>query len=242
MVLQDQDVAEYRSLSGMAVGSLVLGLLSPVALVDPLAWCIPFAGVLISLYAIFHIRRNAESLTGRKAALWGLCLSLCFAAAAPADRMYYRYRIREEAKPFAAIWFQLLAENRPEMAYQLTLIAKDRQPLDNGLWDYYVNNPLVRAGLDRFVAPAKDGENPQPVRTLLALGKSATVRYLDAPLQNQDEGVDILRLRYAVTYDDAGEKKTFILFLELLRMKGGEAPAYWKINGCGGTENKPKEI
>jgi hypothetical protein len=231
---RDMDVVEYRSLSGAAVVGLILGLLSPAAMVDTILWSVPFAGVLVSIYALMRIRRNADLLTGRKVALWGLWLSLCFAAAAPADRFYYRYRVRQEAIQFTALWFDLLAEGRPERSYQLTLGAKDRQPLDDRLWEYYRNNPVIRAGLDHYVAPAKEGEKPQPVRTLLTLGKSATVRYIDTPLQDQDVGVDVVNLRYAVTFDDAGAKKTFFLFLQLLRTKESDGRAFWKINNCAG--------
>ncbi len=178
---RDADVAEYRSLNAAAVGGLVLGLLSPAALVDPVAWCIPAAGILASVYALLRIRRNAAELTGRKAALWGLWLSLCFAAAAPADLLYYRYRICQEANQFTMLWFDLLAEGRPERAFQLTTVPKDRRPLDDRLWDYYNNNPVQRATLDRYIAPAKEGEKPAAVRTLLALGKSAKATYLALP-------------------------------------------------------------
>ena len=238
MEIQDPDVAEYRPLSGAAVVGLILGLLSPVAFVDPVAWSIPLAGIPVSAYAILHIRRNATILIGRKAALAGLWLSLCFAAAAPADRLYYRYRIRQEAKQYAALWFELLAEGRPEMAYQFSVDQKKRQPLDDNLWEYYCDNPTVRLALDHYVAPAKEGEKPQPVRTLLALGKSAKVQYLDALNQASEEGMDILYLRYAVTYEEAGANKTFLLVVQLLRRKPDDGPTFWKIQGCAGIEEK----
>jgi hypothetical protein len=237
----DADVAEYRSLSGAAVAGLILGLLSPAALVDPAAWFIPLVGISVSVYALLRIRRNASSLTGRKAALWGLYLALCFAAAAPADWFYYRYRIRREARQYAAEWFELLAEGRPEKAYQLTLDSKNRQPLDDRLWEYYRNNPVVRTTLDKYVAPAKEGEKPRPVRTLLALGKSARTRYIDVFDQQSDEGVEIVALRYAVTYEDEGAKKTFFLIVQLLRRKGEDGRACWRINNCAGLERKAEE-
>jgi hypothetical protein len=238
----DADLAEYRTLSGAAVGGLLIGLLSPAALVDPIAWFIPPAGIAVSLYALLRIRQNPSALTGRKAALWGLFLSLCFAAAAPSDWCYYRYRVREEAKQHVALWFDLLAEGRPERAFQLTLDPKNRQPLDDRLWEYYRNNPVVRATLDRYVEPAKEGEKPKPVRTLLALGKSARTQYLDAFDQKTAEGMDIVALRYAVTFDDDdGTKKTFYLIVQLLRRKDEDGRAYWQINNCAGMEKKAVE-
>jgi hypothetical protein len=235
----DADVAAYRRISGAAVAGLILGLLSPAALVDTIVWCIPVLGIAVSMYALVQIRRNAGELSGRKAALWGLWLSLCFAAAAPADLLYYRYRICREADQFTMLWFDLLAEGRPERAYQLTTIPKDRQPLDDRLWDYYNNNPLPRASLDRFVAPAKAGDKPAVVRTLLALGKSAKVQYLGAPALANDQGVDIVFLRYAVTFEEAGAKKTFFLIVQLMRLTTEDGRAFWRINGPPSAESKP---
>jgi hypothetical protein len=228
---RDPDVAEYRRLSGAAVGALALGLLSPVALVDRVAWCVPVAGILVGGYAIWQIWRNAPTLSGRKMAIWGLWLSFCFAAAAPADWLFCRYLIRQEAKQYAGLWFDLLASGRPESAYQLSASLKDRQPLDDRLWEYYRNNPAEWRKLDSYVAPAKEGEEPRPIRTLLALGKSATARYLDTLQQFDDAGAEVLHLRYAVTFDDAGMKKTFFLVVQLVRLSSEDGRAVWRING-----------
>jgi hypothetical protein len=208
-------------------------------LVDSVLWFIPAAGILASAYALLKIRRNAGELTGRKAALWGLWLSLCFAAAAPADLFYYRHRVCEEANQFAMLWFELLADGRPERAFQLTTVPKDRQPLDDRLWDFYNSNVMARAALDGFVAPAKEGNPPTAVRTLLALGKSAKVTCMGPVAMGSDQGVDIVFLRYAVTFDDAGAKKTFFLVLQLMRLKTEDGRAFWRINGPPSPENMP---
>jgi hypothetical protein len=234
---QDADVVAYRGLCGAAVVGLILGVLSPAALVDSVLWFIPAAGILVSAYALWKIARNAGELTGRKAALWGLGLSLCFAAAAPADFLYYRHRVCEEGNRFAMLWFELLADGRPERAFQLTMVPKDRQPLDDRLWDYYNKSVVQRASLDAFVAPSKDENRPTAVRTLLALGKSAKITYMGPAAIGTDQGVDIVFLRYAVTFDEAGAKKTFFVVLQLMRLKTEDGRAFWRINGPPIPEN-----
>jgi hypothetical protein len=238
----DEEVAEYRTVSKAAAGSLILGLLAPAAFVDPVAWCIPLTGIVSGGVAMFQIRRNAAALAGRKAALWGLWLSLFFATAAAADHLYYRYRLRREAEQFAAMWFELLAEGRPERAFQLAVDRINRQPLDDRLPDYYRNNYQARAQIDRYVAPAGPGEKPRPVRTLLALGKRAKVRCLDAPFQACQAGVEVVHLRYAVTFDDDGETKTFLLLVQLHRRKGEDGRSFWKISGCSSADEKPEDL
>jgi hypothetical protein len=170
-----------------------------------------------------------------------LWLSLCFAAAAPADWLFYRHLVRREAKEFAAAWFEMLADGHPEWAYQLAADPKNRHPLDDELWQFYRDNPRVWLEMDRFAAPAKEGQKPRPVRTLLALGKSAHVRYCETLSQQTLEGADIVLLRYAITFEDAGEKKTFFLLVQLLRRKTEDGRAYWRLMNCSPPKDTNEE-
>ena len=87
---QDAQLAEYRAVAGQAVLGLIFGLLSPVALIDPMLWVVPLLGVFFSVWALRRINKYAPAMIGRKAALVALALSLLFAAAAPADWLIYR--------------------------------------------------------------------------------------------------------------------------------------------------------
>jgi hypothetical protein len=70
--------AEYRSLSGGAVVSVVLGVLSVVALL-PDFWAlkvIPLLGIVAGSTALVRIRRRPDEFSGRKLALVGTATSL----------------------------------------------------------------------------------------------------------------------------------------------------------------------
>ncbi len=87
----DADIVEYRALCVLAVAALILGLASPLAVVDPLLWTVPICGTIVSAAALWRIARNS-SLTGRRLALAGLWLSVVFAVAGPVDwRLYRRF-------------------------------------------------------------------------------------------------------------------------------------------------------
>ncbi|MBN2578969.1 MAG: hypothetical protein JXB10_08255 [Pirellulales bacterium] len=232
----DKSLAEYRTLSVSAVVGLVLGLLSPLALAAPLLWGFPLTGVLVSLWSLWRIRRQATIVTGRAVALWGLALSLVFAAAGPADWFVTRWRIEKEARQFAKLWFELLAREQPERAYQLTLSPKLRQPLDDRLWQYYRGAPEWRLKLEQFTEPAPKGESPRLVRTLLALGESARVRYWGTLRHDHEGFLDSVLQRYAVTFEDAGGKKTFFAVLHLGRHHGPDADPEWQILSASGEE------
>jgi hypothetical protein len=235
----EESLAGYRTLSISAVGGLIFGLLSPLALLDPLLWSIPLIGVLLCVWALYQVRREDSVLAGGAAARWGLALSLIFVAAGPANWLVYWRRIDGEARKFAELWFDLLAKGQPEKAYQLTLSPETRQPLDEGLWEFYRRAPQWHYKLEQFAAPDEKDQPPRLVRTLLALGNKAQIRYqgtIDHYLETPIEGVIQL---YAVTFEDAGVKKTFFAVIRLGRRIDTPAAASWQILDASG-EKKPQ--
>ena len=202
----------YRAVSGAAVASVILGLLSSLALVDPLLWVVPVVGVAVGALALWRIARRQPALIGRRAALAGLLLSMLLGAAAVSDWYGYRWLVRREAVRFADLWFEQLADDQPQRAYQLTLGPRARQPWDDKLWESYRQNPRWRSDLEYFAS--------QPLwRTLLALGHRANARYYQSAGQAKTDWGDSVSLIYAVTYDEDGGKKTFFVRLELERLQ-----------------------
>ncbi len=223
----DTELAAYRLLPGQAVVGLIFGLLSPLALVDPALWAVPLLGLIFCRWALRRIRSNVPAMTGRKMALTGLVFSLVFLIAAPTHWYAYRAMIRNEARQFCAQWFKYLAQDEPQKAFQLLTDPKERQPLDDGLWDYYRGNPDARKGLERNVA------NPM-IRTMLVLGPGALARFYQIEAQQREKDADAVDLWYAVTYDEKGERKSFFVRMELTRTKQPNGTADWRILHLGG--------
>lgn len=233
---QDDEIAEYRALSGSAVGGLGLGLLSATALVHPLMWLVPLAGVGLSTLALRRIAEADPALVGRKAALAGLVLSVLFGVAGMADWAAYQALARREGRQFAEHWFELLARQDPQKAFQLTLSPRYRQPLDEGLAAFYREGPRWHRELLDYV------ERPL-VRTLLALGDRAVVRYWGTDGQQSDGERDVLSQIFAVTFDDPdeGRKKTFFVALTLHRVKTDDGRAFWRVYDTA-TDFKPEGL
>src|SRR5664280_2461772 len=145
---QDVELASYWPLAGQAVLGLILGLLAPLAMIDPMLWAIPMLGAFFSWWALRRIKSSFQAMIGRKIALWGLALSLLFLTAAPADWLSYRWMVCKEARQFAALWFKCITQDEPQKAHQLTVAPQTRQPLDNHLWAFYRNNPRQRQELE----------------------------------------------------------------------------------------------
>jgi hypothetical protein len=80
----------YRALSTSAVASLIVGLLSPLAILDWTLVAIPLIGIPLSIMALVKVSRHRAELTGTALARIGLVLSLLFAVLGPA-RLTYDY-------------------------------------------------------------------------------------------------------------------------------------------------------
>ena len=213
----DIDLIEYRSVSAKSVIGLLLGFCSPLALISQLLWLVPLTGVAVCSVALYELRTSGSEIFGRRAALFGLALSLLSGTAAPSCQYSHRWLVRKEAKRFSQQWFQLLADGEPHKAYQFTLPPSSRQPLDDVLWEYYRVSDDARDELTTFVQ--------QPlINTLLALKEEVRISYWETDLYYRMQGPVVfptdehLDQTYAVTFDDDHQKTTFFVRLGLLRM------------------------
>jgi len=219
----DDRVLAYQAVSRLAVAGLIFGIAAAVAFIHPLLWTVPAAGILVAGLALWRIARDAPALIGRKAAVAGLMLSIFCGAAAASGWSAYRGMIRGEARRFTEAWFQFLRDNEPHKAHQLTLHPRYRLPLNDSLWGSYEEGSDPRSELENYVS------RPE-IRALLALGPKAQVRYYDTEGQTSSEGRESVYQVYAVTYDEAGKKKTFFIGVALDRfLLEGTGRAAWRI-------------
>jgi hypothetical protein len=235
------DGLAYRSVSLTAVWGLIFGVLGVFSLAIPLLWLVPLLGVALSALALRRIARDAPTVTGRKAALAGLFLSVVFVVAGPAEAIGYRLWVEREARQFADYWFEFLRQNEPQKAHQLSLAPGVRPPMDAALWEFYRQGPRWYEELGAYVA--------QPaIRTLLALGPKAEVRFYHIAQHDRQDERDVVEPIYAVTYLDGRQKKTFFVLLSLERQRYRSSDgdrlrlghADWRIHRVDGGVRPPR--
>jgi len=220
----EPELVQYRSVSGLAMVGLLVGLLSWLAMLSRALWVIPLAGLIINAIALRRIAILAPAIVGRKAALVGLLLSAAFAAAGPVQWTSYRWLMRNEARQFGLTWFDFLARGQPHKAFELLSSAPTRPPLDDALWRKYPQNSRARREIEGFV------RRPS-VAALLALRGNAQVRYYDTEDQWQDRDGDWVYQTYAVTCPVEGEPTTFFVGLVMQRsLESSAGRAFWKIS------------
>ena len=142
---------EYRALSGLAVTSLVAGVLSPAALGSIMFVVIPATAVVTGLAALRQISRG-DTLTGRTMAKWGLNLGLAFLLVAIGYEVlrYVAERsvVIETTRQFAS----LAGQGRADEATRLLLLKPKPRRLNSRLnaWTTSSSSPKCRIGFNCF--------------------------------------------------------------------------------------------
>ncbi len=140
---EEMDLVRYRSVSRLALLSLLLGLLSIVTLLHPLLLIVPVATVIIAVLALRNIAASQDELMGRKLAIVGLMFGLFFAGFAPSRRIIDRQLAYADAQQFGEHWLQMIGEGRLYEAFELHLPPQERQPPGSDLQRYYGELPSV---------------------------------------------------------------------------------------------------
>src|SRR4051812_10237928 len=161
-----EQTTEYRTLSVMAIISLVIGLAAPLAIAGPFLLAIPFFGIAVSLVALRQIAVSGGALAGRWAATAGLVLCIASAIMPVSHDMIQRaYRVHQ-AENVGRDWIALVTSGELKQAFHLTLAAtRSSPPPEPGA-------PPAPPAYDTFAA--------HPViKALQAAGPNADVRILD---------------------------------------------------------------
>jgi hypothetical protein len=199
----DADVLEYRAVSGLAVASLLAGLISLVAILAPIFWIVPLLSIFTSFIALFRINAAGPTVLGRRAALLGLALSIVSLTAIVTEMVSARWWLAYDAQRVSQEWLDALGRGKRHEAHELCLIPELRlQP----------NSAQAKADFKRFMSDPL-------VRTLLALGKRFDARYYETEQLTRDDeqDMDVVTLVYAVTFAEAGKKKSFFVRFRLER-------------------------
>jgi len=106
------ETAGYRPVSALAIGALVLGSLSGLALLSPFFFVVPLVAVAVAVAAFADVERVGAAKAGRLAALAGLALAVGFGAQAVTAGVVARSIAAGRAQAAANMVVQALREGR----------------------------------------------------------------------------------------------------------------------------------
>ncbi len=116
-----EQASDYRSLSVLAILSLVAGCIAPVAYIAPFLLVFPLVGIALALLALRQIAVSDGLLAGRWAAIIGLVLSIASVVLPFSHYLALRTMRMNEAQAFGRRWVELVTAGKMEEAFQLTI-------------------------------------------------------------------------------------------------------------------------
>ncbi|MEW4452851.1 DUF4190 domain-containing protein [Bremerella sp. JC817] len=136
---------QYRSVSSLAVTSLLLSVISLVMLLAIVLAPVAIAGIVLGFCAVSAIRKNRETLTGSRMAIAGIVISTFALVAGTSRYVYDEYLSLPEG--YEVVAFGLL-QGQPDQPVPDSALALDgKQVLLRG----YIYPHAQKTGLTRFV-------------------------------------------------------------------------------------------
>jgi hypothetical protein len=216
---------------------LILGLLSPLALVHPVFWLVPGVALAVNLVALRRLARSEPPMAGRRAGQIGLALALVLLVAAPAHVFLDMWIVRVKALRLADQWFAYLANNKPHLAHRLTSDAPGTMPSnEEDVWAFYRAAFAAEESLREFLIKPE-------VRALLRLGKRARVRLYRVVRQTPLTRGQLVEAQYAVTFEEGGKRKSFLVEVGIMRSQFYETGVIvWNVASSKLVTDLPAEL
>lgn len=153
----EEEALEYRSLSPLAVGGLVLGVLSCFALISPALVLLPVVAAIVSIIGLIAVASAPETRTGHSLAMTGLALSVAIGVATLVRTSVAKRLEAESSAVVADRFLEAIADGDYVAAHELTLSLRYRRPSDELARLYYEADENAAEQLKTF------GEEPAVV-------------------------------------------------------------------------------
>jgi hypothetical protein len=185
----DEDPSvEYRSLSVLAVVSLITGLAAPLCFIGPLLMVVPLVGAAVSIVALRQINGSAGALAGRWLAATGLALSVGSIAAYYSRDAFLKYMRANQAAAFSNDWIKLVQSGNLDAAFRLTVAGAQPRP--------QIPEPGMPAPEKTPLELFKDDPI---IKSLVAAGPGSQIECSDTIAINHRSTVSQARQRFQVT-------------------------------------------
>jgi len=188
----EQPVAEYQSVSRLAVASFGVGIVSAVAILTPLLAPVAIAACILGGLALRSIAASRGQLVGQRLALAGICLAMLFLGWGFARHFGRQATVVARARLAAETFLDLVQQGKHREALQFRQAPSLRIRSPEALKEHYEKNNEAIQELKGFAAN-------QGIKDLTALGKRANLQFDGVSSAAHEGFFDRLVLRY--TYD-----------------------------------------
>lgn len=210
----------YRSVSRMAVFALVLGVLSPAALIHPVLFAIPWIGLIVSWRALHNVARPDSSATGYGLAMGGFILAAVFGSWGPAKTVMEHTILTRQAREFCEDWIELVRDGRLQDAHRWMLAPIQRPDPRMPTQQFYEEHVELQQDLEAEFTN-------EPGNLIASDGKQGVLHYLGVDHisgETTDREMDLI---FEITFDNSDRPP--IRFLISLRRVVEDGVTRWQV-------------
>ncbi len=211
------EIAGYRSINGLAVGALVLGIFSAFALAHIVLWILPVLTLILGWLAIRRARMTDSGGVG--VARLAICLAVLFGTWGVTQGIFTDVILKSKARKVADSWMKLIQEGQLRQAHQWTLTSESRVQDPTLLDFYYEGNNDGKTSFRKFAA-----KGPMPLLAALPQGTVIENRGLDTWISDGNQ--DMARFRYAIIMP---EKRQEVIVSVMRELEISTRKTHWKV-------------
>lgn len=220
------DVVEHRPISILAVLSVVVAVLSLLALGMPLFWAIPLVGCVLSLAALWSVTYGERRPLGRKAAILSLLVCLFLLSYAPTRYVVHRQLVVQQGRQHAETWVRIFLRGEHLRAHQLTSPMRDRVTPGTDLTQVYakppggeVTDPMLSALAPSLHSMLNSFLDTAVIKELAAIDPDAELRFREVKsyLGQNGQVTDAVLLRYDIEYEVDGVSQVLPVLINMER-------------------------
>lgn len=134
----------YRRIHWAAMISLVLGMLSPLAIFVIGLVIVPILSVIMGAIAVSHIKRKREIYTGERLATLGLFFGIVFGIWSGMNQYNDRDYLYDQAAAQTRVWLSYLKDGKLGHAHQVMLQVQSRNFEARDIEEFYQNDRGMR--------------------------------------------------------------------------------------------------
>lgn len=241
-------VEAYRPVNRLAIASLIIGLASAAALLNPLLWGLPVLAAVLALVALLQIGRSHGEQRGAILAKVGFGAAMLFASWSLSWYMTDYYVLTSQARVYGDEWINLVREGRIYEAHQLALPGSQRAKNETSITELYETVLRERHDdPDKANTPPKPASREEeamrrelpmafrefvggdPMKQLVAIGKNWQFRFERVvSLSKSDLRNSVINLEYEINYTEDERPAKLHIVLRMQRTLAADE-AQWNV-------------
>lgn len=221
---ESDDLIEYRPISGWAIATLLLGVLSVSAVATSYLWIVPIAAIIVGGATLSAIARGGGAVIGRGLTVNGMALAVVFLTWAVSGHYSRRNAIFNDARVHAERWLEMVKNGEHDEAYQAHLPVGATKSPKLSFDAFYAEKPGLRQDIERYfgTTPMKEFHQFRETGTFV-YGGGVGVSHAST-IQT-----DIVKLRFRWDFRDRDHPYSIPFILTLKRLDRAAKVFYWTV-------------